>query len=332
MCFYFYYRLLHRYDENEAETLSTENTESENNNGNNKVSKVQQKNEQYVQSLLSRVKGKNSKNILYTSGAEDVKKLKLGLQIETRRWRAEAEKLMGVKIPSVGVSEKYFSSSQNNININNNNNERNILNFENDEKSRFRPLNNLKKNIDMVILKDSEKQNNYDNSNLNNNNLNDNINTNNNLNNLNNQMNKKQIDIQKAKNKRMSSNTAGVRWKSSLDLINNAHKNTKIGTKTVISSGAENDKINVGIFESLKTVIKGKNNMVENKNDGIKNNEKDGNSKNGNRKSKSNGNKDENTVSPNYALLIHACLMLSLSTYNLKVRQPVCPSCKQFSS
>ena len=63
----------------------------------------------------------------------------------------------------------------------------------------------------------------------------------------------------------------------------------------------------------------------------FKNNEKDRNSKNESRKNENignNGNKDENTVSPNYALLIHACLMLSLSTYNLKVRQSVCPSCQ----
>ena len=240
----------------------------------------------------------DSRNISNTRGVEDLRKLKLGLRIETRKWRAEASKLMGGE--TRGVNKKYDFNSDEKI----------------DEKNgRFRPLNKLKIDDDTEDIysnKQNRKANNNDNNNNNNNNNRDG-----------------KGYKEKEKNNLISSNASGKKWKLSLDLINNANKKNKNKIKnksadnSLIIDNNDNRKnerevvknrigetYNIGepddrgLMENMKSLVMGKKkieknekNMVEESVDIV----------------------EDSLISPNYALLIHSCLMLSLSTYNLKV-------------
>ena len=62
---------------------------------------VQKRNAQYVQSLLDRFKGPDDSKIRMTE--KDLRKLKLGLQVEARKWRNEAARLVTT---SVAAGEK----------------------------------------------------------------------------------------------------------------------------------------------------------------------------------------------------------------------------------
>ena len=75
--------------------------------------RTRQRNAQYVQSILSRVEGNDQIGSTFLTSAEDMRKLKLGLQLESRKWRAEAAKLMGIlsKELSYGVNSKVWGRS-----------------------------------------------------------------------------------------------------------------------------------------------------------------------------------------------------------------------------
>lgn len=236
----------------------------------------QTRNAQYVKSLLDRAKGVDKRAIF--AGEEELRKLKLGLQAETRKWRAHAVRSMKAQ------NQKYLFSDTSDTQEELDRAEivSRGLNELEDSPERFRPLS---------LSADTSEENrrveaDQDGSGVG------------------------KVSVSELQIQRQRQKATGGRWRASLELIDSA-----------ATAGQERDKDKDRDAEILSP----------SKRDGGKGDR----SKSDRSASKSGGkvSSGEDRVSrdlsaekgagsgvtPNYALLIHSCLLLSLSTYNLKV-------------
>lgn len=231
--------------------------------------RAEERNAQYVQSLLSRVKGTEQIGSFLT-GAEDMRKLKLGLQVETRKWRAEAAKLMRIqsKRQSPGVSSKAWGRS--------------IISGDapvkalatavlseasGDSKSRYRPLIVEARRTEDVLDQVDESR-------------------------------EASVPVSVLQEQRQLIRANGGRWRASLELINSAK-----------DRGRARDR-DEGI-EIPSPYAKAREVTSDSRNT-------DSSSSSSSNEASVAGSRSYDQT-PNYALLIHSCLLLSLSTYNLKV-------------
>lgn len=196
---------------------------------------------------------------------DDIRKLKLGLQVETRKWRAEAAKLMRTRDQqySVGLSsnDKQWteegSSSRNAAAPNDSDSPAD------DWKSRFRPL---------AFDPPTEGQGEGVRSGLG--------------------AVAGSVSSSEWRQRRQHQRASGGRWRASLELIDSARaRGVEVGTgDSDMDSDMDGDEAEAEAVR--KRAGKGG----------------------------SGGGLGESVAAPvNYALLIHSCLLLSLSTYNLKV-------------
>lgn len=233
----------------------------------------QTRNAQYVKSLLDRVKGVE-KRASFFAGEEELRKLKLGLQAETRKWRAQAAKSMKAQ------NQKYlFSDSNSKEESDRADIVSRGMNELEDSQGRFLPLS-------MSAATGEESRRDVD------------------------REGKGTVSVSELQIMRLRQKATGGRWRASLELIDSA-----------ASAGRERDR-GVEILSPSKLNTDGEEEEEEeDRGDRYKTDRS--NSKSGGRVGdRSDGvtrevNAEKGT--PNYALLIHSCLLLSLSTYNLKV-------------
>ena len=240
--------------------------------------RAEERNTQYVQSLLSRVKGTEQIGSFHT-GAEDMRKLKLGLQVETRKWRAEAAKLMRIqsKKQSPGVTSKAWGRSASSGDALVKAMASAVLSeASGDSKSRYRPLIVEPRRTEDVVTQGDESR-------------------------------LASVPVSVLQEQRQLIRANGGRWRASLELINSAK-----------DRGRARDR-DEGI-EIPSPYAKARE-VTSDSRDTDRDTGTSGSS--GSSSSSSNeasaGSSRSYDQTPNYALLIHSCLLLSLSTYNLKV-------------
>jgi hypothetical protein len=233
--------------------------------------RAEERNTQYVQSLLSRVKGTEQTGSFHT-GAEDMRKLKLGLQVETRKWRAEAAKLMRIqsKKQSPGVSSKAWGRSVPSGDAPVKAMASAVLSS-GDSKSRYRPLIVEPRRTEDVVTHGEESR-------------------------------VASVPVSVLQEQRQLIRANGGRWRASLELINSAK-----------DRGRARDR-DEGI-EVPSPYAKAR----EVTSDSRDTDRDTGTTSSSSSNEASAGSSRSYDQIPNYALLIHSCLLLSLSTYNLKV-------------
>jgi hypothetical protein len=234
--------------------------------------RAEERNTQYVQSLLNRVKGTEQIGSFHT-GAEDMRKLKLGLQVETRKWRAEAAKLMRIqsKKQSPGVSSKAWGRSVPSGDAPEKAMASAVLSeASGDSKSRYRPLTVEPRRTEDVVVQREESR-------------------------------EASVPVSVLQEQRQLIRANGGRWRASLELINSAK-----------DRGRARDR-DEGI-EIPSPYAKARE-VTSNS----RNTDRDTGTNTSSSNEASAGSRRSYDQTPNYALLIHSCLLLSLSTYNLKV-------------
>ena len=238
--------------------------------------RAEQRKAQYVQSLLSRVKGTDQIGSSFLTGAEDMRKLKLGLQVETRKWRAEAAKLMRIqskKQSSGGISKAWGRAVSTGDSPGPGPGSVQALATTllseafGDSKSRYRPLTVEAVRPGGVGVEEERRE--------------------------------ASMPVSVLQEQRQLIRANGGRWRASLELINSAKDRGRARDRDEgIEIPSPYEKVRELIFddrdrEAIKDAVTSTSNL--------------------------NGGSPDNA--PNYALLIHSCLLLSQSTYNLKVTQ-----------
>ena len=240
--------------------------------------RAEQRNAQYVQSLLSRVKGTDQIGSSFLTGAEDMRKLKLGLQVETRKWRAEAAKLMRIqskKQSSGGISKAWGRA----VSTGDDPGPGSVQTLATtllseafgDSKSRYRPLTVEAMRRGGVDVEEESRE--------------------------------ASVPVSVLQEQRQLIRANGGRWRASLELINSAKERGRARDR---DEGIEVPSP----YEKVRELIYDDRDRETNK-DTVTST------------STLNGGPQVVDVAPdnapNYALLIHSCLLLSQSTYNLKV-------------
>ena len=237
--------------------------------------RAEERNTQYVQSLLNRVKGTEQIGSFHT-GAEDMRKLKLGLQVETRKWRAEAAKLMRIqsKKQSPGVSSKAWGRSVSSGDAPVKAMASAVLSeASGDSKSRYRPLIvDPRRTEDLVVQSEGSRV--------------------------------ASVPVSVLQEQRQLIRANGGRWRASLELINSAK-----------DRGRARDR-DEGI-EIPSPYAKSREVTSDSRDTDRDTGSSSSSSSSSNEASAGSSRSYDQT--PNYALLIHSCILLSLSTYNLKV-------------
>jgi hypothetical protein len=196
---------------------------------------------------------------------DDIKKLKLGLQVETRKWRAEAAKLMRTRGQqySVGVNSNDKQWMEEGTSTRNAAPATDSNSSADDWSSRFRPVtfDPLTEGQGLGVGKGPGAV-------------------------------ARSLSNSDSRQRRQHQRASGGRWRASLELIDSA-------TVRGVGVGAEDpdmdSDMDAGEAEAESVLKKG------------------------GTVGSWGGLGESDAASTNYALLIHSCLLLSLSTYNLKV-------------
>ena len=205
-----------------------------------------------------------------------MRKLKLGLQVETRKWRAEAAKLMRIqsKKQSPGVSSKAWVRPAFSGDAPVKALATAVLSgASGDSKSRYRPLIVEQRRTEDIVTQGEEGR-------------------------------EASVPVSVLQEQRQLIRANGGRWRASLELINSAK-----------DRGRARDR-DEGI-EIPSPFAKAREVTSDNRNTDRDSGSSSSSSSSSNEASVASSRSNDQT--PNYALLIHSCLLLSLSTYNLKV-------------